>query len=115
MGNAAEVRYMPQERIIRYLPGLLPSGWSKSMQMPVLREHDGAWVMSYSGFGLLVTIVCRGDVEVQVQRPARDRACTNEELSQVTDNLYRRSPLRFRLHTAATDPKTKVTTFKLVG
>ncbi len=99
--------------IIKYMPGFLPSGWSKLTHGPVLRR-DGATVMTYSGFELLVTVVHReGVAEIQVTRSTRGGRCTEDDISRVVDGLYRRSPLRHQMQLSAKNLKV-VTTFRFL-
>ncbi len=87
-----------------YLPGVLPSGWSRLADRIVHRD-DGVAVAAFSGFGLVVMVESHGvglhqrEHRVVVRR--KDGLSTEDLLHVV--RLYHRSKLRHALFEMAQD------------
>jgi hypothetical protein len=98
----------PERQLRSYLPGPTPSGWSLASNSIVKRD-DGALVVAYSGYGLVVTIESkerkghrgRRDHAITVER--RGGAVTASDLERVVDGLYRRNGWRKQLHEMSQD------------
>lgn len=87
----------PQERVTRFLPGLVPSGWQRVTRL--VRTDHGTRAMAFSGFGLsVVAEVYENYATITVRRPDGD--LTVEDIDHVR-GLYRRSPLRHRMDASA--------------
>lgn len=84
----------PQERVLRFMPGLVPSGWQRCTRL--VRTDTGAQAMAFSGFGLSVVVeVFWARARITVRRP--DGPLTEFDIDRVINGLYRRSKLRYRL------------------
>ena len=82
-----------------YLPGVLPSGWSR-LTNRVVHRFDGVAVAAYSGFGMTVIVESRAHEAGRryLVRVSCADGISLQDLLRVVNDLYRRSPYRDELY-----------------
>lgn len=85
-----------QERVRRFLPGLIPSGWQRLSRL--VDADDGSKAMGFGGFGISVVVrVYEKRATITVRRG--NGPLSTDDIGRVVGGLYRRSKLRHRMRT----------------
>lgn len=98
-----------RERVHRFLPGLIPSGWQRLSRL--VDADDGSKAMGFGGFGISVVVrVYEKRATITVRRG--NGPLSTDDIGRVVGGLYRRSKLRHRMRTPTAKKEVAVFVFE---